>query len=344
MRDGGGLVVLGETEQEKYGNNLNELLGTFRAAPGERHRPGLRAPSRRAPSWILAALQDGGRGRSGDLLARVKQACLYRTTTVSSTNGARVLARTYPTASTARRTADRRRRATATAGSSCSATPTCSATTASASSTTARCGSTSCIGSRARRRPRTPRADRGPGGRSGVDRASRRGERAGAAPGPRRLARRRRRRERRGRPRGADRSRRSRHSRRTSRTTASTSPPSSRTSRAWRDGGYAKPDFTRSLDVFRPDQQRIDGVEHLVVFPMYKQNGSRDTCFEALLVRVPWPDWIAELERTRYDNKAYRPGRADRLQRRVPQRVRGSVPGDGVGGGSPAEPLRRDLL
>ena len=26
---GGGLVVLGETEQDKYGNNINELLGRF---------------------------------------------------------------------------------------------------------------------------------------------------------------------------------------------------------------------------------------------------------------------------------------------------------------------------
>ncbi len=40
---------------------------------------------------------------------------------------------------------------------------------------------------------------------------------------------------------------------------------------------------------------------------MYKQNGSTDTCFEALIVRVPWPDWIAELERTRYDNAKYLP-------------------------------------
>ena len=100
VRDGGGLVVLGETEQEKYGNNLNELLERFGlhlendTVQDYEHHHG------DAPSWILAALQDGGRGRSGDLLARVKQACLYRTTTVSSTNGARVLARTYPTAST----------------------------------------------------------------------------------------------------------------------------------------------------------------------------------------------------------------------------------------------------
>jgi hypothetical protein len=40
---------------------------------------------------------------------------------------------------------------------------------------------------------------------------------------------------------------------------------------------------------------------------MYKQNGSRDTCFEALLVGVPWPDWIAELERQRYENPKFVP-------------------------------------
>src|SRR5947209_744428 len=29
VRGGGGLIVLGETEQEKYGNNINELLKRF---------------------------------------------------------------------------------------------------------------------------------------------------------------------------------------------------------------------------------------------------------------------------------------------------------------------------
>ena len=29
VRDGGGLIVLGETEEDKYGANLNELLGRF---------------------------------------------------------------------------------------------------------------------------------------------------------------------------------------------------------------------------------------------------------------------------------------------------------------------------
>ena len=40
---------------------------------------------------------------------------------------------------------------------------------------------------------------------------------------------------------------------------------------------------------------------------MYKQNGSRDTCFEALVIRVPWPEHVAELERTRYDNEKFVP-------------------------------------
>jgi hypothetical protein len=40
---------------------------------------------------------------------------------------------------------------------------------------------------------------------------------------------------------------------------------------------------------------------------MYKQNASTDTCFEALIVRVPWPEWIAELERDRFDNAKYLP-------------------------------------
>ncbi len=92
--------------------------------------------------------------------------------------------------------------------------------------------------------------------------------------------------------------------RRASRTTPSTWPRRSQELRAW---DFGKPDFTRSLELFRPELSRTDGLEHLVLFPMYKQNGSRDTCFEALIVRVPWPDWIAELERTRYDNPKFVP-------------------------------------
>jgi len=96
---GGGLIVLGETEQEKYGNNLNALLERF-ALRLENDTVQDYEHSRGAPSWILADLQPGERGRGGDPLARVREACLYRATTISSRNGATVLARTHPTAST----------------------------------------------------------------------------------------------------------------------------------------------------------------------------------------------------------------------------------------------------
>lgn len=76
---------------------------------------------------------------------------------------------------------------------------------------------------------------------------------------------------------------------------------------AWAAGGFARPDFTRAVHEFRPERDRRDGVEHLVVFPMYTQNGSPDTRLEALVVRVPWPDWLADLERTRYNNAKFVP-------------------------------------
>lgn len=72
----------------------------------------------------------------------------------------------------------------------------------------------------------------------------------------------------------------------------------------WVDGGFAEPDFLDSLMKFRPDLCREDGIEHLVVFPMYTQNGNLDRVFEALLISVQWPDWLAELEQT-YDNKMF---------------------------------------
>ncbi len=75
----------------------------------------------------------------------------------------------------------------------------------------------------------------------------------------------------------------------------------------WAASGFGKPDFIASIEAFHPERDRRDGVEHLVVFPMYKQNASRDVCFEALIVRVPWPEFIAELERERYDNPKFLP-------------------------------------
>jgi hypothetical protein len=77
--------------------------------------------------------------------------------------------------------------------------------------------------------------------------------------------------------------------------------------RTWVSEGFGVPDFRVSLELFRPDLHRTDGIEHLVVFPMYKQNGSRDRVFESLIVRVPWPEWLGALERTRYQNPKFVP-------------------------------------
>ena len=66
----------------------------------------------------------------------------------------------------------------------------------------------------------------------------------------------------------------------------------------WADGGFAVPDFLDSLVAFQPQRDRIDGLAHLVVFPMYTQNGSRNRFFEAVLCEVIWPEFVAELEGT----------------------------------------------
>lgn len=75
--------------------------------------------------------------------------------------------------------------------------------------------------------------------------------------------------------------------------------------RRWAESGYGVPDFLDSLLAFHPAQQRADGLQHLVVFPMYTQNGNPNRNFEAVVLRVVWPEWLAELERTRYDNPLF---------------------------------------
>ena len=72
----------------------------------------------------------------------------------------------------------------------------------------------------------------------------------------------------------------------------------------WADSGFGVPDFYDSLVAFQPQLHREDGIRHLIVFPMYTQNGSRDRHVEALLVEVIWPEFIAQLE-TEYVNRLF---------------------------------------
>ena len=73
----------------------------------------------------------------------------------------------------------------------------------------------------------------------------------------------------------------------------------------WTDQGFSIPDFLDSLAAFQPQQHRVDGTRHLVVFPMYTQNGSRDRHVEALLVEAIWPEFIAQLEAGDYGNQLF---------------------------------------
>ncbi len=75
----------------------------------------------------------------------------------------------------------------------------------------------------------------------------------------------------------------------------------------WNASGLGEPDFLDSLTAFQPQRERVDGIRHLVVFPMNTQNGSPNKHVEAVLIEVMWPDFIAELEASDYGNKLFVP-------------------------------------
>ncbi|MHA6669582.1 DUF6421 family protein [Homoserinimonas sp. A447] len=75
----------------------------------------------------------------------------------------------------------------------------------------------------------------------------------------------------------------------------------------WVADGLGVPDFYDSLMAFQPQQSRVDGIRHLVVFPMYTQNGSTSRLVEAVLIEVIWPEFISELEAGEYSNKLFVP-------------------------------------
>ncbi|MFJ4208160.1 DUF6421 family protein [Paenarthrobacter sp. NPDC089675] len=75
----------------------------------------------------------------------------------------------------------------------------------------------------------------------------------------------------------------------------------------WAASGFGVPDFLDSLQAFQPQEQRIDGLQHLVVFPMYTQNGSTNRLVEAVLIEVIWPEFIGGLEAGDYSNKLFVP-------------------------------------
>ncbi|MGH2954555.1 MAG: DUF6421 family protein [Solirubrobacterales bacterium] len=313
---GGGLIVLAETEQEKYGNNLNELLARFGLAVENATVQDYDHHHGDAPSWILARLADepaapGGDGdpAGADLLARVDAACFYRAGTLAAdaADHARVIARAHPTASAPNA-------------------PLAAVAAHGAGRVAVLADSDlfgdDCIGELGHTalwlnlvhwaaEPAFAGAAANPPSAASADPAW---KRLRAATAELRLAQA---------PDGSiDTS--AHDPEQLTRLTAAVAESAQALKPrfphqhdyidalaadlfAWVDGGFAKPAFDRSLETFRPERHREDGIEHLCVFPMYKQNASRDTCFEALVVRVPWPEWIASLERERYDNPKFVP-------------------------------------
>jgi hypothetical protein len=75
----------------------------------------------------------------------------------------------------------------------------------------------------------------------------------------------------------------------------------------WMEAGFGVPDFLDSLLAFQPQTHRENGLQHLVVFPMYTQNGSSYRLVEAVLIEVVWPEFIAGLEQGDYSNKLFVP-------------------------------------
>jgi hypothetical protein len=305
VHGGGGLIVLGETEQEKYGNNLNELLARFGVklrndtVQDYEHNDG-------APTWILAEFTSGTRGRGGDLLARVGSACFYRATTIETSNGARVVARTHSSASVPEApllvsSEHGDGRVVVLADSDLFGDDCISALDHETLWLN--------IATWAARRPAVggPAQPASEPARDLLERAAWETLRdqtnalallqapdgslkQGVSPG--------------------DAGGYVTEVAAALRTLADQFPNLAVAAdelESWAHDGYGKPDFAGSLEAFRPELARSDGELQIAFFPMYKQNGSPDTCFEAVALRVPWPAWIARLEATRYDNTKFVP-------------------------------------
>ncbi|CAN5159340.1 hypothetical protein BH11ACT4_BH11ACT4_07260 [soil metagenome] len=75
----------------------------------------------------------------------------------------------------------------------------------------------------------------------------------------------------------------------------------------WVEEGLGVPDFLDSLQAFQPQLDRVDGLQHLVLFPMYTQNGSTERLVEAVLIEVIWPEFVDELQAGDYSNALFVP-------------------------------------
>lgn len=305
VRAGGGLIVMGETEQDKYGNNVNALLAEFGLSVQNATLTDHANCDRDVPSWVFANLQGVDSRDAFGLTEGVSRACFLRAGAVTSVNGAKFAARASDTASIA--------------GAGLIAAERFGAGRVVVVADSDLFGDDdldhfdhralwlnlcyfAAEGAFARRTVVSTAAEALPGwlALKSATNALRALQQADGALRPE-----------------ADRVAAKQLVTEIA-TGIDTLTDVFAHQRAYLDAvradlqrwvvnGFNKPDFGASLSAFRPELQRADGIQHLVVFPMYTPNGSLETRFEALIVRVPWPDWLAELERTRFDNAKFVP-------------------------------------
>src|SRR5665213_1861042 len=84
VRAGGGLVVMTECEQDKYGNNVADLLARFGVRPVHLTVQDTEHNHNAVVAWVRAVLTPA-RGQT-NVLAQVEAACFYRSGVLSITN------------------------------------------------------------------------------------------------------------------------------------------------------------------------------------------------------------------------------------------------------------------
>ncbi len=307
VRDGGGLIVLAECEQDKYGNNLVDLLARFGVRPLNLTAQDTVNNHRQVATWVLADLS-GPRG-AVDLRARVDSACFYRAgalqiTASDAADAVEVLARTSATADPAGAplavalSAGRGRVAVFadsdlfgddSIGDYQQLTLWTNVVTWAASGR--------AVSSDAAAARWTDESPEWAALKSAVESIRPLQRKDGSVEGDTAIA-----------------AARIDDCVEAIEALAPRFPHDSeyltavaQDLRKWRDGGFGVPDFLDSLMAFHPERQRVDGLEHLVVFPMYTQNGNPNRNLEAVVVQVVWPTWLADLEMSRYDNPMFVP-------------------------------------
>ena len=306
VRAGGGLVVLAECDQDKYGNNVNELLGRFGLHVKSLTCHDGTSRHNRVSAWVLADL---GAGAGQGLLAGVGQACFYRAGALDTTDGAdgsgvQVLARTSPTAFPPSAPLA----AAARVGQGRVAVFTDSDLfgddsiaeldhrTLWTNAVTWAAGSAAAAVD-----PQVPGAQYAQDPRwldlkAAVEELRPLQVKDGSIPEP------------------DDRTAAGPLVERIVAGIAALAPEFPHDAayleavqvdfRRWADGGFGVPDFLDSLVLFAPDRSRADGIVHLVVFPMYTQNGNPNRNVEGVLCSVLWPQWLADIEAD-FDNPAF---------------------------------------